>query len=104
MARPPKIEEFAAIAELRAIFFDGHAARRGSAQPSASRRGGKPRSRIEVGIGDDAAVLACSGRLVWTVDTAVQHVHFERAWLSLADLGWRSFQAAASDVCAMGAE
>ena len=104
MARPRKIEEFAAIAELERIFFDGHEARRASAQPSASRRGGKPRSRIEVGIGDDAAVLAPSGRLVWTVDTAVEHVHFERAWLSLSDLGWRSFHAAASDVCAMGAE
>jgi thiamine-monophosphate kinase len=61
-----------------------------------------------VGIGDDAAVLALANagrrKLVWTVDTAVEHVHFERAWLTLADLGWRSFHAAASDVCAMGGE
>ena len=57
-----------------------------------------------MGIGDDAAVLGLvqSSGLVWTVDTAVEHVHFERAWLTLADLGWRSFHGAASDVSAMG--
>lgn len=60
---------------------------------------------VEVGIGDDAAVLAShAGRaLVWTVDTAVEGVHFRRAWLTLVDLGWRSFMAAASDLAAMGA-
>jgi thiamine-monophosphate kinase len=56
---------------------------------------------VEVGIGDDAAVLKPKGRLVWTVDTAVEQVHFERAWLTPGELGWRSFQAAASDICAM---
>jgi thiamine-monophosphate kinase len=103
MARSAPLAEFAAIAELQAI-FDGHRARRGPALPSASRRDkrhGGARSGIELSIGDDAAVLAARGRLVWTVDTAVEHVHFERGWLTLADLGWRSFHAAASDVCAM---
>jgi thiamine-monophosphate kinase len=84
MPGPRRISEFAAISELQTIF-------RGRSQ------------RVEVGIGDDAAVLKPQGRLVWTVDTAVEHVHFERAWLTLADLGWRSFQAAASDVSAMAA-
>src|SRR5437868_718946 len=100
MARARPLGEFAAIAELQRI-FDGHAARRGSAQPSASVRGQKPPSHIEVGIGDDAAVLESRGRLVWTVDTSVEHVHFERSWLTLADIGFRSFNAAVSDVCAM---
>ena len=77
-----EISEFAAIAGLKALF-----------------QGARP--GVELGIGDDAAVLGVSGRLVWTVDCAVEHVHFERAWLSLADLGWRSFHAAASDVSAM---
>src|SRR4051812_36861254 len=99
MPRPESLGEFAAIAELQAI-FDGHAARRGAAQPSASRS--RKHSLVELSIGDDAAVLKPAGRLVWTVDTAVEHVHFERHWLSLRDIGWRSFQAAASDVCAMG--
>src|SRR5450432_778419 len=100
MARSRTLGEFAAIAQLKAIFA-GHSAHRSAAKPSASRRAPSPRAPLEVGIGDDAAVLKSSGRLVWTVDTAVEHVHFERGWLSLADLGWRSFHAAASDVCAM---
>ncbi len=84
MARAREISEFDAIARLRTLF------------------GGKS-AHVELGIGDDAALLGRSaGRLVWTVDSAVEHVHFERAWLSPAELGWRSFQAAASDVSAMG--
>src|SRR3954469_18979207 len=83
-ARARPLSEFSAIARLEALF-------RGS------------NSKIELGIGDDAAVLDSSGRWVWTVDAAVEHVHFERGWLSLADLAFPSFQAAASDVSAMGA-
>jgi thiamine-monophosphate kinase len=82
-ARVRPISEFAAISKLEALFR-------------------QPSSKLEVGIGDDAAVLKSNGRWVWTVDAAVEHVHFERAWLSLAELGFRSFQAAASDISAMG--
>jgi len=82
-ARARPLSEFSAIARLEALF-----------------RHSQP--QVELGIGDDAAVLASRGRWVWTVDTAVEHVHFERGWLSLTDLGWRSFQAAVSDVGAMG--
>ncbi len=59
---------------------------------------------LVVGIGDDAAALKLSSKqtLVWTSDACVEGVHFERAWMSLEDIGWRSFQAAASDVAAMG--
>jgi thiamine-monophosphate kinase len=57
-----------------------------------------------VGIGDDAAVVAGAGSsLVLSIDACVEHVHFERRWLSLADVGWRATQAAASDLAAMGA-
>ena len=84
MARARSLSEFAAISRLQALF-----------------RAQGP--FVSVGIGDDAAVLEPAGRLVWTVDTAVEQVHFERAWLTLPDLGWRSLQAAASDVSAMGA-
>lgn len=82
-ARSRTLSEFSAIAQLEAVFRQSNA-------------------HVELGIGDDAAVLEHAGRWVWTVDSAVEHVHFERAWLSLADLGFRSFQAAASDVSAMG--
>jgi thiamine-monophosphate kinase len=52
-----------------------------------------------VGIGDDAAVLrTVKEALVWTVDACVEGTHFERAWLGLEDIGYRSFQAAASDL------
>jgi len=82
-ARARPISEFSAISQLETLFRQSS-------------------SQVELGIGDDAAVLKTTGRWVWTVDAAVEHVHFERAWLSLADLGFRSFQAAASDVSAMG--
>ena len=59
---------------------------------------------VTIGIGDDAAVLAPGGAaLVWTVDAAVEGVHFRRDWMSLEDIGFRSLMAAASDLAAMGA-
>jgi thiamine-monophosphate kinase len=58
---------------------------------------------VLVGIGDDCAVLAPSPHpRVWTVDAAVEGVHFSRAIMTLEDVGFRSFMAAASDVAAMG--
>lgn len=60
---------------------------------------------VQVGIGDDAAVLAGDPRsLVLSVDTQVEHVHFERAWLTLEEIGHRAFATALSDLAAMGAE
>ncbi len=63
---------------------------------------------VTVGIGDDAAVMQLDrgsrGELVWTVDAQVEGQHFRRDWMSLEDVGWRSFVAAASDLAAMGAE
>lgn len=57
-----------------------------------------------VGIGDDAAVLSeQAGDWVVSVDASVEGVHFERAFLTLEDVGYRSFQAAVSDLAAMGA-
>lgn len=59
---------------------------------------------VEVGIGDDCAVLApARDRMVWTIDAQVDEVHFLREWLTYEDVGFRSFAAAASDVLAMGA-
>ena len=62
---------------------------------------------VEVGIGDDAAVLrapALGGDLlVWTIDEQVEGTHFRRDLASWSDIGWRSLMAAASDVAAMGA-
>jgi thiamine-monophosphate kinase len=58
---------------------------------------------VSVSIGDDCAVLAASDRpRVWTVDSAVEGVHFSRAYMALTDIAQRAFAAAASDVAAMG--
>ncbi len=90
------MSEWAAIDELRACLEAGN-----WGDDSESLR---TRTRVRVGIGDDAAVLS-SGRsnLVWTVDAALEHVHFERNFLSLRDLGFKATQAAVSDIAAMGA-
>jgi thiamine-monophosphate kinase len=67
---------------------------------------GRQASRaVEQGIGDDAAVLRLGReRLVVTVDDQVEGVHFDLRWLSLDDVGYRSLQAATSDLAAMAAE
>jgi thiamine-monophosphate kinase len=81
------LNEFERIAAIRELF----------SVPSAKH--------VKVGIGDDAAVVRCGrGDLVWTVDSSVQDVHFRLGWLGEEDIGWRSFQAAASDLAAMGAK
>lgn len=78
-------DEFARIARIAAIL--------GSAPPG-----------VELGIGDDAAVLAPSSeRTVVTVDAVIEDVHFRRDWMSFEDVGYRATVAAASDVLAMGA-
>lgn len=61
-------------------------------------------SRVSIGVGDDAAVLAPMARgAVLSVDVAVEGVHFDRRWLSLEDAGYRGYVAALSDLAAMGA-
>jgi thiamine-monophosphate kinase len=63
-----------------------------------------PSKLVEQGIGDDAAVLRIGQRrLVVSVDDQVEGVHFDRRWLTSEDVGYRSLQAAASDLAAMGA-
>src|SRR5690606_16397498 len=55
--------------------------------------------------GDDAAVLSLpAGKLVISVDAQVEGTHFALPWLTLGDIGYRSFQAAISDLAAMGAQ
>lgn len=66
--------------------------------------GGGADPAVLLGIGDDAAVLAPSAEpLVWTIDAAVDGVHFRRDLLSLTDIGYRATMAAVSDLAAMGA-
>ncbi len=57
------------------------------------------------GIGDDAAVLdvPAGNRLVASTDATVENVHFRRAWLEPAEIGYRAATAALSDLAAMAA-
>lgn len=56
--------------------------------------------------GDDAAIIEPEhgARLVASIDTSVEGVHFRREWLSLAETGFRATTAALSDLAAMAAE
>jgi thiamine-monophosphate kinase len=56
-----------------------------------------------LGVGDDAAVLAPSGARALTVDASIEGVHFRRDFGPLEVLSARAFEAAASDLAAMGA-
>jgi len=59
-------------------------------------------SCVDVGIGDDAAVLA--GGIVASTDILVDGVHFDSARHTVGDIGHRAAAASLSDMAAMGAE
>jgi thiamine-monophosphate kinase len=61
-------------------------------------------SKVVLGIGDDCAALALNGSdyLLWTIDTLVEGVHFDLAYTSLSQLGWKSLAVNLSDIAAMG--
>ena len=62
-------------------------------------------SGVELGIGDDAAVLAVSNnKLVATVDMAVEGVHFRCDWSSPFQIGAKLTTANLADIFAMGAK
>ena len=88
-------DEFSRIARIREQL---ERASPGAAAPAGA-------SGVELGVGDDAAVLCPSARrLVVSVDACVEGVHFLRRFASLEVLGARAMMAAASDLAAMGAE
>jgi len=57
------------------------------------------------GIGDDAALVEIpkGERLVVSMDTSVENVHFKRGWLTPLEIGYRAGMGAMSDLAAMGA-
>ncbi|HIC15937.1 MAG TPA: hypothetical protein EYO83_12450, partial [Gemmatimonadetes bacterium] len=65
-----------------------------------------PPSWVMIGIGDDGAVIEpARGRLdVVTTDAMVEGVHFDRAFGTPADLGYKALAINLSDLAAMGAE
>jgi thiamine-monophosphate kinase len=58
--------------------------------------------RVELGSGDDAAVIRAGERAVVSVDALVEGVHFELATHSWADVGHKALATALSDLAAMG--
>ncbi|MFL5896814.1 MAG: thiamine-phosphate kinase [Thermoleophilaceae bacterium] len=65
---------------------------------------GERSGRLELGSGDDAAIVRAGGRSVVSVDAVVDGVHFERSTHSFADIGHKALATALSDLAAMGAE
>jgi len=65
-----------------------------------------PGPGVEIGIGDDAAVLVPTPgrRLVVTTDVLVEGVHFDARLSGPADWGWKAIAVNVSDLAAMGAE
>jgi thiamine-monophosphate kinase len=57
---------------------------------------------VELGIGDDAAVL--EGGWCTSLDLLIEDVHFRMRTSSAHDLGWKSIAVNLSDLAAMGAE
>jgi thiamine-monophosphate kinase len=57
------------------------------------------------GIGSDCATVEVppDSKLLLSVDTSVEDVHFRRAWLTPTEIGYRATAAALSDLAAAGA-
>ena len=57
---------------------------------------------VEIGIGDDAAVVITTDRTVITTDMAVEGTHFSTKWSSAFDIGRKITAANLADVYAVG--
>jgi thiamine-monophosphate kinase len=88
-------DEFTVIAGLRARF---------EAAAALRAPGGDAPPVGDIWIGDDAAVvtLPSSGRSVLATDLLVGGVHFDEAYSSLEDVGYKALMVTVSDIAAMG--
>jgi thiamine-monophosphate kinase len=61
-------------------------------------------SGLIAGIGDDTAIIRCSGEkdLLVTCDLMAEGVHFSLDYFKPADIGWRALAANLSDIASMG--
>ncbi len=65
-------------------------------------KGLPPHPRVELGVGDDAAVFTVQGRAVCSIDAMVEGIHFRREWSSPEQVGRKAIAAAVADLEAMG--
>ncbi|CAB4641929.1 unannotated protein [freshwater metagenome] len=63
---------------------------------------GQTHRGVEIGIGDDAAVVSTTDRTVITTDMAVEGTHFRTQWSGAFDIGRKVAAANLADVYAMG--
>ncbi|WAH36671.1 thiamine-phosphate kinase [Alicyclobacillus dauci] len=61
-----------------------------------------PHQDVQVGVGDDAAVVRATSPLVMTTDTMVEGVHFLPTTITDYNLGYKSLAVSVSDIAAMG--
>jgi thiamine-monophosphate kinase len=64
----------------------------------------QPGERVQLGSGDDAAIVLPGGVTATSVDALIDGVHFRREWSSPAQIGAKALAVALSDLAAMGAE
>jgi thiamine-monophosphate kinase len=63
---------------------------------------GTPGHRVELGIGDDAAVLKVpNGKMLFCSDAMVEDIHFDLKFTSPGDLGHKALASCLSDIAAM---
>ncbi len=63
---------------------------------------GHPGPRVQLGIGDDAAILKTpSGKMLFCSDAMVEGIHFDLAYTSAKDLGHKALASCLSDIAAM---
>ncbi|MDQ3023069.1 MAG: thiamine-phosphate kinase [bacterium] len=71
-----------------------------------AQRFNKSSDFLEVGIGDDTAVLksqlSATARHLLTTDTLIEGVHFDLRYMSLSDVGYKALAVNLSDINAMG--
>jgi thiamine-monophosphate kinase len=64
----------------------------------------QPGGHVQLGSGDDAAIVVPDGATATSVDALIDGVHFRRQWSSPAQIGAKALAVALSDLAAMGAE
>ena len=95
------VEKIARALSAGATFNSG----KKRSQRDLSASGTRARSALRLGIGDDAAILAPTGRNEWviTCDAFLEGVHFLAKTHPPDSIGYKSLARATSDLAAMGA-